>query len=86
MKVICIDGIKAGHPSQTIRGFEPANKHDEIYEGEVYTVIREHICFGELAYILLERSYLNSYRKNRFAPLSDIDETEFVRDYNKQEA
>ena len=76
MKVLCIDGVVKGLKGVTGR---KAEKHEEIYEGDVYTAIDEVVAYnGEEGYILLERGPFASYRKRRFIPLSEIDETELV--------
>lgn len=79
MKVICIDGVKAGvTPFQGDVYDGIASKDDEVYEGVSYTVFAEKIIFGEPAYQLEERPIKHWYKKSRFIPRSDIDETELV--------
>lgn len=76
MKVLCINAEN-----------NYASKHKcDLVEGETYTVIKEVIVkniYGKLSlgYKLLERlNAKGSYNKSRFIPVSDIDETEVVRE------
>jgi len=82
MKVICIDGVKLGDIA-TNKYFEKRSAlvEDLIFEGEVYTV--EH-DFGDTYSLVEKRNPFVSYAKRRFAPLSEVCETEFERNYNKE--
>ena len=73
IKVICINGAKQG---ELTRFGKPLKKNQEIYEGEVYTVINEN----SRSYSLQERSDELWYKKTRFIPLSNIDETELIKE------
>lgn len=62
----------------------------EINEGEIYTVARivpepKNFRYKEY-YILAEKSPTFQYWVGLFIPLSDIDETAFVREPQKQHA
>lgn len=81
MKVICINGKKEGN--LTYFG-NPLKKEDAIYEGEVYSVLREIDHPNGPSYILEDKSPYMSYRKIHFIPLSTIDESTFERNYNTQ--
>jgi len=77
MKVICID-------------VKPYNNGtcEELVVGETYTVVNSFI-YGEkiLVYQLEELpppTPFHGYDSRRFIPVSEIDETEFVRNYNKE--
>lgn len=81
MKVICIDGVKVG--DRVKAGFQPfALPQDEIIEGVIYEVIDLINFFGLDAYRLVGKPFNALYTTDRFAPISDIDETEFERNYN----
>lgn len=78
MKVICIDD-----------GFNPKGVNDpenlsKIKVGSIYTVKR----FLERAYNFYEithsREPYTGWITERFIPISEIDETEFERNYQKQ--
>lgn len=69
MKVLCIDDSNLEY------GF--------LKYGDVYTVIGEENHMGLICYFL-EEIVGESYVKTRFIPLSEIDETEFERNYNKE--
>jgi len=79
MKVICIDGVKHGCVGK-LHGII-ARKDEEIYEGEIYTVIKT-IVFNKQgkSYLLAERPTTTFYDAKRFIPLSNIDEREFKRE------
>ena len=84
-KVICIND----KPIQKMTGCW--SNPTGLKEGETYTVTKEFFdAGGYLSYCLLEAkcdgNIWGGYKAYRFVPLSSIDETEFVRDYNKQEA
>lgn len=82
MKVICIDGVKKGTmPYDTCN---PASHFDEVYEGEIYTVTKQKEFYGHLCYFLAERRPNAAYYYGIFAPISNIDEKEFERNYNKE--
>jgi hypothetical protein len=74
MKVICIDGVRAGIIGE--RKIIIASKLDEIYEGEIYTVCGRAAVNGKLGYFLSERLRHVAYRAERFLPLSEINEME----------
>jgi len=80
MKVICIDGTKPG--TRGILYNISLGNEDQIYEGETYTVIESGEEQGYKFFRLKEK--FHRYKQSRFAPISDIDETEFVRNYNKE--
>jgi hypothetical protein len=75
MKVICIDGVNKGELPFDDNG-RIASKSDEIYEGEIYTVVGEYPTSAGLAYFLEERRKNAAYAASCFIPLSDKDETE----------
>ena len=53
----------------------------------VYTVFKEGFYMGERVYYIEECRHLFSdplFKAKRFIPLSDIDETEFERNYKKE--
>lgn len=77
MKVICIDGVKFGEVGKL--NSIPANQHDLIFEGEIYTVYRLVELAGRKCYTLVERPKNVHYLRERFAPLSDICETELAK-------
>lgn len=79
MKVICIDGVKKGCIE---RMGKVAPAEAEVFEGETYTVVGEEQHSGNIYYELSERDAKYLYHKDRFAPLSSIDETEMQRDYS----
>ena len=74
MKVICIDA------STDFDSEIPV----DLIEGEVYTVIDVDKEDNEIWYTLLEKSIYQQYSEDAFIPLSEIDETEFERNYNYQ--
>ena len=67
-KVICIDGVNQGTPASNMPVF--ASHSDEIYEGEIYTVVDAFKKCGVDAYILAEK-YEVTYRASRFIRLHD---------------
>lgn len=75
-KVICIDNSHALY----------TKKHIDLDLGETYTVISEvsDPASGILHYVLSERRHDKAYGAFRFIPLSEIDETTFERNYNKE--
>jgi hypothetical protein len=79
MKVICIYGVKKGDLNHSNPSF-PAPKYDEIYEGEIYTVLSSITWEGHLVYSLEERRPDALYSADCFAPISDIDETELIKE------
>jgi hypothetical protein len=66
MKVLCINA-------------KPVNCDIDLIEGEVYTVIDIEMFQNKDYYVLAEIAKPNSFIKDRFIPLSDIDETEIVK-------
>lgn len=84
MRVICIQG-DADKDAIIMPGVE-------IIEGEVYTVSgyseysrNKHGGVDHIpVYKLAERPQDVGYEVSRFAPLSDIDEKEFERNYSKR--
>ena len=83
-KVICIQDT----PSI---GFSRGGKTNIVppklrcYCGEEYVVAEIVTGFqGELKYKLVERPSNYRYRKVYFSPLSEIDETEMMRNYNTE--
>lgn len=52
--------------------------------GDTDTVINEYMWNGFLIYVLLGRPNPLGYYGPSFTPLSDIDETEFERNYKKE--
>jgi hypothetical protein len=87
-KVICIHGIKLGHNGlDEIKGkiiVTPADQSKVIYEGEVYTVTKETVYFNTKVYKLKERRKEDYYAASFFLPLSDIDETELIKERQLQ--
>ena len=74
MKVICID-------DRAVQG----SPKPEI--GQAYEVLGGETYLGFYCYLLfITGDDRHFYWEGYYIPLSDIDETEFVRDYNKQEA
>ena len=78
MKVICIDAT-------TPKGYPLS----PLVEGNPYTIQRVEPTFGGECYILHETSewqelHKIAFRKTRFIPVSEIDEKEFTRNYNKE--
>lgn len=81
MKVIC---IKKGN-WELVKGLFDVDK-DPVF-GEICTVIeirKNPLNNGDNYYFL--EGYIAGYNINWFAPLSDIDETEMIREYNTQTA
>lgn len=82
MKVICINGVKKGELNT--EGKSPLPASLQVYEGEVYTVLSQRTLDGYefpngQYYILAERGWDTGYGIYSFLPLSDIDESEMVR-------
>lgn len=77
LKVICIDNSNLGHGTAT-----------ELTEGQEYTVLNELLApSGELGYLLAEvksDQWKGTFYSKRFIPVSNIDETEFVRETKKE--
>jgi len=74
MKVVCIDeGI-------TRKCINSSRISSRLIEGHIYTVER---TVGKY-YILRELEPDLGYEVHLFAPLSEIDETTFERNYNKE--
>lgn len=81
LKVICINGVNIGDLGKNDDGSPGfATKDHVIYEGCIYTVIEEVEQFGVIRYILLEKGLDASYNRKMFIPLSDIDETELIKE------
>ena len=82
MRVICIDGVKIGDIGKNDKtgGTIRAKSDACIYEGETYTVAHD---YGD-TYMLAGRNPFYSYNKRKFSPLSEIDETQMERNYNKE--
>jgi len=80
MRVICIDASPPiGMPKAP------------LVEGETYTIQREQETDVDMAYILVEtRNWQEinriAFGKERFVPTSEINETEFNRNYQKEKA
>ena len=83
MKVIC---IHAGRVDLSFNKLEPLG----LVEGQCYTVIDEYINEQDYpCYLLAEITGPNprgGFKKCRFIPLSNIDETEMKREYNHEPA
>lgn len=68
MKVICIDATQSSN---------------RLVYLNTYTVYREAVYRGVPVYYL-DEVYNEPFMKERFIPLSTIDETTFERNYNKE--
>lgn len=83
-KVLCIDGVperfKVVHNWGGVQYQNTATKQTQIYEGTIYTVSEDTVYMGIPCYGLSEIGAPYKYRKSRFIPVSDIDETEFIRE------
>lgn len=77
MKVICIDDL-----SRNVTDAAKKHPHPEIGEECVVTSMRE--AWGGVYYKLLGYPPSANYNSNCFAPISDIDETTFERNYQKE--
>ena len=77
MKVICIQT-----DTKTVKG--PQVPTNSVKEVEVYTVIGGERFNNKQYYRLAEMDYWTVYLSDLFVPLSQIDETEFERNYNKE--
>lgn len=76
MRVICIND----------KGFVDPNCAP-IKDGETYTVCGEVTAPNGIPHYKLSEMPKNcGYAKFRFIPISDIDETEFIREYQTQTA
>lgn len=75
MKVMC---IKQGDWTQ-----HNSDRSDPAY-GDICTVVRQFENIGHQVYELKEFPHKGGYSVKGFVPLSDIDETEFVRETLKQ--
>lgn len=84
MRVMCIDGVKAG-TEDLISGYK-ATDANVIIEGETYTVVGTMVYKGVTGYALAGMPPSNFYKSSRFAPLSEIDEMELVNSQELQEA
>ena len=82
MRVICIDGVKLGDIATNKNGYRrTAMSEDLIFEGEIYTVDHD---FGDTYSLVEKRNPFVTYGKRRFAPLSQVCETEMERNYQKE--
>ena len=77
MRVMCIN-------NKPINGYNLTNNElHKIKEGKCYTVTKFTMTpNGYGKYDLLGVDHDNGFSTLRFIPLSDIDETEFIRNYN----
>jgi hypothetical protein len=73
MKVLCIEG-------GNIPCWTQIKKDEILTEGQIYNVIDQEIFVGTLYYVLEELGFENAFDSDLFVPLSDVDETEFVRE------
>lgn len=80
MKVFCID--LPGYDYFTCKA--PIPTGGMIEEGKVYTVCDTEQINDVLFYCLSELSCKDYWDSSCFVPLSEIDETEFVREYKKE--
>lgn len=78
MKVTCIDDSPGVNTGQ-----KPPFKFGEILTA--YSINSFAVQILEYPYSLVTGNQ-KSWNKSRFVPLSDIDETEFERNYQKQTA
>jgi len=80
MKVMCIkdcNGFKLTASGDRL----PLHPSERVYVGSVYTVILLVPGFTcDVAYKLAERSFKTRFKAEYFIPLSDIDETEMIRE------
>lgn len=72
MKVLCVSGVNKDEPSYG--DGRPARKCDEIYEGEIYTVVGRIIVEEYVCYFLEERRKDAAYNSLCFIPISDKNE------------
>lgn len=78
MKVMCItDSPKTKY---NIIGIFPMREEDRVYCGEIYNVIYIEMNLGVKVFTLSERPKNIGYNSQYFIPISDIDETEMVRE------
>lgn len=81
MKVVCVDAGWRPYTIATAGGFN-------LKEGDIYTVVNQWKSKWDgieiIVYALLEDPDHSEYgyASDRFATLSEIDETEFERNYN----
>ena len=68
MKVICINDAGT----------------KELKFGAEYTVVDGRNCYVSGLYCYFFEEVVLGYEAQRFAPVSEIDETEFERNYNKE--
>lgn len=81
MKVMC---IKSSEVAYTRRGPITAPDHMKVHCGTPYTVIKEVPGYkGEMKYVLAEKPSNCRYKKEYFAPLSEIDEVDRLEEYKK---
>lgn len=86
MKVMC---IKDPDGTIVVSSGSVPRYHPPIFIGEIYTVmlVIDSIKFrGTNSYILEERPEYCSYNCRYFSPLSDICESEMIREYQKEPA
>jgi hypothetical protein len=78
MKVICIEEPKTKFSHKTGLPFV-------VRVGSVYTVA-ECLTLGDVPGYRLKEDMIHTYAAKWFEPLSEIDETEMERNYNKETA
>lgn len=82
MKVMCIKS--SDDIAYTRKGPIKAPDHMKVFLGEYYTVVQEVRGYqGEMKYVLAEKPTNCRYKKEYFAPLSEINETEIHEQYQK---
>jgi hypothetical protein len=80
MKVICIDGSKRSYSEkdgQDVKEgviYEVTDSWNGIFTNQPYYSLAGFDCIKRF----------KGFRQDRFAPLSDINETEFERNYQKE--
>jgi len=79
MKVICIDAKSKVDINRHL--LKEGGYYNTIYDGDCYCVRTNSISPG---YALAEFGMAIGFDKSRFIPLSDVDEKEFERNYNKE--
>lgn len=82
MKVLCIKSSVGETPILIQNGLTDPPRKD-VYIGNWYTIVKRQksIKFpGTECYQLAEMSQFNLFNEKYFAPISDVDETEFERE------